>query len=715
MCRHFTSVSLLAILLLPFPVFPAEPLPDTRPLTADGDLAASMVDGIHKYLDRESAASVEKRKAFWKPDFSSAEAYGKSVQPNRERLRKYLGVVDARLPPRMEYAGGPGEPSLVAETEKFAVHLVRWAVLPGVDGEGLLLEPKAQAIANVVALPDADQTPEQVCGLAPGSPPPSQFARRLAENGCRVVVPVLIDRKDEWSGNARLKRQTNQPHREFVHRMAYEMGRTLTGYEVQKTLAAVDWFQEGRRKNGTLPVGVFGYGAGGRVALLSAALDERIAAAVVSGVFGPREKLADEPIDHNVWGLLTEFGDGELLRLVFPRPVIAEAAPFVIPGPQPARPGRAGAAPGRYASPGVLAAKSEMARGLLPLINEWKLPRKQSHTYAGGPVETGRGDDDATAQGPGLPSTYASFLGYFAGKPVAAAGTAEPAPVLRRPVDAALRQKRQFDQLVAFTQKLWRDSEPIRKARSSPRRTRPRPRRGTSPSSRCREFFHAEVIGKLPEPIAAAQPAHAPGVRRADLAGLRGDARCPTPTCSPVGSSCCRRTSSRASGGRWWSASTASKAPRATRHRPREADRLVYTQFAGGWWRRATSSTAPQNPYYGENAFRQLSRKANPLKLSLFSFIVRQHQRTLDWLETLPIVDPKRIAFYGLSYGGKTAMRVPAVEKRYCLSDLLGRLQRVGRQDASRRTATAATCGRTSTRCTSSTSATRSTTPRWRP
>src|SRR5207302_3887486 len=66
--------------------------------------------------------------------------------------------------------------------------------------------------------------------------------------------------------------------------------------------------------------------------------------------------------------------------------------------------------------------------------------------------------------------------------------------------------------------------------------------------------------------------------------------------------------------------------------------------------------------------FRVLQRKANPLGLSLFSFIVRQHERTLDWLATLPFVAADRMAFYGLSYGGKTAMRVPAVLPKYCLS-----------------------------------------------
>ncbi|HWI57242.1 MAG TPA: prolyl oligopeptidase family serine peptidase, partial [Bacillota bacterium] len=77
---------------------------------------------------------------------------------------------------------------------------------------------------------------------------------------------------------------------------------------------------------------------------------------------------------------------------------------------------------------------------------------------------------------------------------------------------------------------------------------------------------------------------------------------------------------------------------------------------------------APHNPYRGGDTFRQLQRKANPLKQSLFSLIIAQHDRILEWLAGLPFVDAKRIGFYGLSYGGKTAMRVPAVLEGYALS-----------------------------------------------
>jgi hypothetical protein len=77
---------------------------------------------------------------------------------------------------------------------------------------------------------------------------------------------------------------------------------------------------------------------------------------------------------------------------------------------------------------------------------------------------------------------------------------------------------------------------------------------------------------------------------------------------------------------------------------------------------------APQNCYIGQDKFRVLQRKGNPLGLSLFSFIVRQHECILDWLATHPNVDADKMAFYGLSYGGKTAMRVPALVPKYCLS-----------------------------------------------
>ncbi|HSQ55314.1 MAG TPA: hypothetical protein VLM40_06175, partial [Gemmata sp.] len=306
----------------------AEPLPNTKPLTEDGDLAAKMVAGIHKYLDRALADSPKNREAMWKLDVSSPEAYAKSVAPHRERLRKILGVVDKRVQPHLEYISGPGESSLIAEIDGCKIHAVRWAVLPGVDAEGLLIEPKGEPRANVVAVPHADQLPEDVAGVGKGD----AFGLRLARHGCRVVIPTLIDRNDTLSGNPKLGRATHLPHREFVHRMAYEMGRTLTGYEVQKVLAAVDWFQAKNK----LPLGVIGYGDGGMIALYAAALDERIKACGVAAYFARREGIAAEPIDRNVWGRLTEFGDAEIALLIDPHELGGKPSPRQLtldPGP----------------------------------------------------------------------------------------------------------------------------------------------------------------------------------------------------------------------------------------------------------------------------------------------------------------------------------------------------------------------------------------------
>ena len=121
------------------------------------------------------------------------------------------------------------------------------------------------------------------------------------------------------------------------------MGRHVIGYEVQKVLAAVDWLSggtsmlpaqrglEGRATSRGLEarptqIGVMGYGEGGLLAFYSAAIDPRIDAVVVSGYFGPRDQLWSEPIDRNVWTLLRDFGDAEILTMIGPRTAIIEAS-----------------------------------------------------------------------------------------------------------------------------------------------------------------------------------------------------------------------------------------------------------------------------------------------------------------------------------------------------------------------------------------------------
>jgi dienelactone hydrolase len=676
--RHLLPLALTLLLGSQAPA--SEPLVGTQPLDFDGDPAARMVAGIDSYLDRELAAAVEKRASLWKLDTSSPGAYSRSLGPYRDRLRRLLGVVDRRVPvTEVEYVAAGGPPAPVAKADGYRVFAVRWPVLEGVDGEGLLLEPKSKPVACVVALPDADWTPEMLVGLAAGPKaqfltgeparaaafdtwwdaawPEAQFARRLAENGCRVLVPVLIDRQDTWSGNPRI-RMTNQPHREFVYRMAYQMGRHVIGYEVQKVLAAVDWFC---REPDHSPVGLYGYGEGALLAFYAGALDERVRATVVSGHFGPRERLWDEPIYRNVRGLLREFGDAEVARLYQPhydeqgnevlprRLLIEDGKRFRLDGPPPPHDGRAGAAPGRLVPPSHAAAEAEARRAEKLLRGA---PRSHGLWYAG--------REDAIA----TPETLEQFLAMLGVQAKVTPGGKPPSD-RRRDFDPAPRQRRQFERLVAYTQRLMRESEARRGESFWAKLATSSPEKYRVSTRVLRDSFWEDIIGKLPAPEMPANPrsrlaydqpkwrgyevmldvypdvfAHGillvpkdlkPGEKRPAVVCQHGLEGRPDDVVDP------RR-------------------------------KTVYNSFGATLADKGYVVYAPQNPYVGGNAFRQLQRKANPLGLSLFSFIVRQHEWTLDWLAGLPFVDGGRIGFYGLSYGGETAVRVPAILDRYALS-----------------------------------------------
>jgi dienelactone hydrolase len=607
-------------------------MPGTAPLVEQGDPAQRMVEGIDRFLDR-----------------LTLEAAGKRPAPDRARFRKIIGLLDQRVPaaaPAFEAA--VGRPSLVAEGAGYRVHAVRWAVMPGVEAEGLMLEPARPPVARVVAIPDADWTPEMLVGLAAGVPPEAQFARRLAENGCLVLVPALIDRQDTFSGNPRAARSTNQPHREFIYRMAYEMGRHIIGYEVQKILAAMDWFAAARP---VLPSGVIGYGEGGLLALYAAAADERIQAAAVSGYFGPREAVWQEPIYRNVWSLLRDFGDAGVAGLIAPRALIIEAAGAPeVAGPPPETKERRGAAPGRLTTPALADVQGEVARA-------------RRHFEQAGAAH--RLSLFVSGDGRGRPGSEPALRAFVRALGVATAWKPPQPPPrnLRAAFDPAVRLRRQFDQLVEFTQDVVRRSEAARRAFWP--WSDVSQERWLAQTEFYRRYFWEEVMGRLPEP---SEPLAAQTRRVYDEPRWTGyEVMLPVWPGVPA-----------------YGILLVPKDIRPGERRPvvvcqhglegRPADVIeakraaTYAQFAARLAEQGFVTYAPQNPYIFGNRFRQLQRKANPLKLSLFSFIIGQHQRALEWLASLPFVDPDRIGFYGLSYGGKTAMRVPAVLSRYALS-----------------------------------------------
>src|SRR5262249_4971827 len=652
---------MFAMLAVPLPLW-GQALPGTKLLEEKADFARVMVDGIGKYLDRETAASVEKRKAYWKPDYSSLEAYVKSANLNRERLKKIIGVVDRRLPPRLEYVETTDEPALVGKTKEYAVYAVRWPVLPGIDGEGLLLEPTGKTTGFVVAIPDADWTPEMLVGLAPGVPAEAQFPRALAESGCRVLVPRLIDRKDTWSGSDRVNRWTNQTHREFVYRMAYQMGRHIIGYEVQKILAAIDWSRQWDKEI-SIRIGIYGYGEGGLLALYSGALDDRIKVTCVSGYFGSRERLHEEPIYRNVWSLLRQFGDAELLRLIIPRSVILEHAPLDVKPPPPARAGRAGAAPGTASAPLLKLARNEIGRVMNTMPDRKAFPLKRvSELMSLGLMVDEKGI--RVPKAPVVAATVSTFIEELGSPAKNATGGGAPTDA-RKGFDSALRQRRQVEQLVAYTQNLLPEAAAKRDDFFWKKLDTSSPDAFKKSQEPLRKYFAEEIIGELPKPTKPLNPRTRqiydtpkftgyevvldlyedvicygillvpkdikPGEKRPVVVCQHGLEGRPTDVCDPF-----KKTQ-------------------------------YYNSFGAQLAERGFVVFAPQNPYIFKNDFRQLVRKANPLGLTLYAFIVQQHEPILDFLTSLPFVDASRIAYYGLSYGGKVAMRIPVLVGRYCV------------------------------------------------
>ena len=616
---------------------PNEFLSGTSQLTLEEDVASYLVSGVDRFLLRRLEQSVSKREDYWKRDFSSPTNYSDSIGPGRMQLSQILGVCDKRVPFNgLKFIASTNQPALVGKGDNYNIFAVRWPAIRNIHGEGLLLEPSQKPIANVIAIPDADLLPEQICGLVEGVPTQSQFAKNLTESGCRVVIPTLISRKSNEMPNHISKR-------EWLYRSAFELGRHLIGYELQKIFSVIDWFSE--QFQDELKIGTIGWGEGGMLALYAGAIDTRIDSVCVSGYFNSRQEVWKEPLERNVFGLLNQFGDAELAAMISPRHLIIEAADF----PEVHIPtGMGGAAPANLVTPPFDQVKAEVERALSIINGLSPKPRIeliQPKQHINGAFES-----------------LQSFLDSLSVKAQVSVSEKQP-DHMDRNFQPDKREDRQLAEIDQHNQWLLSESSHTRQKFFSKLDLSSLETYQQTIES-YRDFFSSEVIGQfdldfLPFNARSRLSYQGKNWRGYEIVldvwpdviaygilllpnDLKLDERRPVVVCQ-----------------------------HGLEGRPQDViqgDHDAYHDFAAKLAERGFITFSPQNLYIFTDRFRTLQRKANPLQKTLFSIMVPQHQQIVNWLQSLSCVDPSRIAFYGLSYGGKTAMRVPPLVKDYCLS-----------------------------------------------
>ena len=286
---HCCSWLLLAIALARMGRVPSAPLPGTQPLTIEEPLDEVMVAGISRFATAGTCKIRHAtRDADWARDYANPEAYSKSVEPNRERLRTIIGAVDhARTADGFEVVAKVGHDGVVARSTSLTVYAVRWPVLPGVTAEGLLLQPRRRAGRargrTAGRRLDAGNVRWTWSGrkVTTHRPAACSWPQTASKSSCRrssagtTHIPAV-----RW-WHTRISRTANSS----IGRRLKWAGTSSAMKSKRCRRRSMNSSSSIERENVDLPIGVVGVGEGGLLAFYAAAIDPRIDAAMVSGYF----------------------------------------------------------------------------------------------------------------------------------------------------------------------------------------------------------------------------------------------------------------------------------------------------------------------------------------------------------------------------------------------------------------------------------------------
>jgi dienelactone hydrolase len=298
-------------------------LDGTAPFKRPDDITERQYLQIYEYFLREIAATPARRDKSWHPDYSSITAYRQSLVGHRENLRKMLGLVEA-------HAGKP-EITRIETNEALHVEDVSIPLDQGFGVRALLFLPQSKRPQPaIIAIPPATETREQFVGVAEGMTPAS-WLTTLLRRGVAVSIPLMVERRGDCPLCMALRgippNFAPKDRRMILYRLGFIVGRTLVGLEVEQVMA-LRQFLASQAEIDADRISVLGEGQGGMTALYAAAVDERLRSATVVDYFQQRERCWTEPADRTLYGQLNEFGDAEVAALIAPRPLIVQRTPY---------------------------------------------------------------------------------------------------------------------------------------------------------------------------------------------------------------------------------------------------------------------------------------------------------------------------------------------------------------------------------------------------